>query len=128
MLNASQFARYAVAGGAGAVVHWGALWGLVQLSVDPRVATGIGYSFAVVTNYTIQYNYTFRSRLNHRKAFSRFFLVTSVGLALNIAAMHVLTIWLGVWYFAAQILVTGTLYLINYAVNKRFTFGLITKG
>ena len=126
MLNASQFARYAVAGGAGTIVHWGALWAFVQQGVDPRVATGIAYSFAVVTNYAIQYNYTFRSQLDHRTAFRRYLLVTTVGLALNIAAMHILTIWLGVWYLGTQILVTGTLFLINYAVNKRFTFGRIT--
>lgn len=123
MLKASQFARYAVAGGAGAIVHWGSLWAFVGLAgIDPRVATAIGYSLAVVTNYTIQHSYTFRSDLSHRKAFSRFLVVTTVGLAANIGAMQVLTIWLGLWYIAAQIFVTGTLYLINYAVNKRYTF------
>ena len=73
MLKASQFARYAVAGGAGTIVHWGSLWAFVGLAgIDPRVATAMGYSLAVVTNYTIQHSYTFRSDLSHRTAFSRF--------------------------------------------------------
>jgi putative flippase GtrA len=106
-----------LSGCAGLAVHMLTLSALVEWGrLDPRSATAIGYALAVIINYLLQYHIVFQSRAEHREAFVRYVALTAAGLGVNVLAMHVLTIMLGLWYLVAQLVSIGALFIVNFVV------------
>jgi putative flippase GtrA len=118
-----ELLRYVVAGGAALAVQLGVLTFLVEFfRVVPTVATSVGFVAAIVVNYVLQRRFVFQAEVGHSRAFARYLAVTLLGLAVNAAVFYVLTRQLGVFYALAQTLTTGLLFVVNYVVNRNFTF------
>jgi putative flippase GtrA len=118
-----QFARYFVSGGAAFLIHLATLSALVELFAVPAVvATGIGFIVALCANYTVQHTWVFKANGGHKTRFTRFVLVTVVTFALNIALFRLLNEVLGVWYLLSQIVASGVLFIVNFFVNRHYTF------
>lgn len=118
-----QFLKYSVAGGFAAVAHFGVLVLLVEnYAVLPTIASGIGFCIAGAVNYTLQYYWTFRASGPHALMLSRYTLVTLAMLLVNLLIFWFLNEQLDVYYFIAQIVATGIVVILNFTINRRWTF------
>lgn len=115
--------RYMIGGGLGAVTQFTVLYLLhEQLNTNATLASAIGFTLAVVVNYSFQYHLTFKSEGAHRIQFSRFTLVAMAGLAINTSIFWVLNEVLGLHYLLAQVGATGIVFGFNYLMNFYYTF------
>lgn len=117
-----QFISFAGVGAIGTVAHWSVLVFLVQwLSTDPVLASFTGAVVGALTNYVLNYRFTFRSTKRHREAMAKFLTVAGVGLALNSLIMAV-CVGAGIHYLLSQVIATGLVLLWGFAGNRLWTF------
>ena len=115
--------RYLVSGGTGAFIHFSILTALVALfGVDPVVSTTIGFIIGSMVNYTLQYHWTFSADGPHHVMLTRYAMVTTATMILNGQLFWLLTSKLGMHYLLAQLIVTGIIVVVNFLINKHYTF------
>lgn len=114
--------QYLVGGGIAVCVHMAILIGLVELiGVVAVVASTIGLIAGVIVNYLFQYYVTFRSSSRgHRSTAWRFIAVTSFTLLLNYLMFSALESRMH--YVIAQAVTILAIFLVNFGINKAFTF------
>ena len=121
--NRKSIFRYFVAGGLAAALHIAILALLVEfIHLNATLATTVGFVVASVFNYSLQYHWTFSATGSHILHFPRYCVVTSITVLINAGAFWTLNAALGVPYIIAQLVTTGLIFLLNYEVNRRFTF------
>ena len=74
----------------------------------------------VVVNYVLQRRFTFKTATSHSKAASRFFGIAALSAIVNSTLFSILNTFFP--YILAQFIATLVLFLINYEVNRKFTF------
>lgn len=117
----STFVRYAAVGACAALIQLSLLALFVEvLSAPPLLASTMALSIAIVFNYSLQRRVTFKSRAKHHVAGPRFLAITLSTLAGNAVLFSLLSAALP--YLIAQVLTLGTIFPINYQLNKRITF------
>lgn len=122
-LPTHQLFRYLLSGGVAAAAHLLTLTALVELfAIAPVTASGIGFCIAVIFNYSLQYHWTFGARDAHAVVFSRYLGVTLAMLGVNTALFWVFQVRLGLPYLLAQIPATGIVVVLNFNINRSFTF------
>jgi putative flippase GtrA len=120
----AELIKYSIAGGAAAATHLAVLAGLVQFMQVPKpMASAIGFCCATPVNYFIQHRFVFNRTGRHTIYFVRYVTVTLTMLAVNIIMFYILTQMLGLFYIYAQIIVIGIFFILNFLVNRSFTFG-----
>jgi putative flippase GtrA len=120
---AHQFAAYFGVGAAAAVVHFGVLIALVQLTgVDPLWAALAAYTIASVASYLLNRRHTYASSRPHSEATWRFSVVTLVGFGLTWICMHTLMARVGLSYLVAQIITIGIVLIWGFIAHKLWTF------
>lgn len=119
-----QFVRYAACGALSALVHIAVLVMLVELFRMPStLASAVGFACAIPVNYLLQHRFVFSRDGSHLSFFSRYFAVTLLSMGLNVVLHWLFTVVLGLYYVLGQILALGVVVLVNFAVNRHFTFG-----
>lgn len=117
------FASYALAGGLGTGVHYVVLYTLVELvGFKPTSASVGGALCGACVNYFLNRNLIFKSKIAHRRAAPRFFIIAGIALIINTAFMRILTQYFSTHYMLIQIGITAVLLLVTYFFNKRYTF------
>jgi putative flippase GtrA len=120
---ATQFTSFALVGVFGAIAHYGTLIALAEgAGADPVLASACGFVAGGLTNYVLNYRFTFRSGKQHSRALPQFFAVALVGLAFNTGLMALFVNVAGVHYLPAQIGTTGLLTLWHFGANRFWTF------
>lgn len=115
--------RYLVAGGTAAVLHLVVLILFVELTnVNATVASAIGFFLAVCLNYTLQYHWTFGLSEPHCRILTKYIVITTAMLGVNTVIFWVLFVKINVSYVIAQIIATGIVTVLNFTINKHFTF------
>ena len=115
--------RYGVAGCVAATVHLAVLTQLIEfIGVAATVASGVGFVVACAVNYLLQHYWVFRARGPIGFFLPRYIFITAATLCLNLCLFWVLHAFFGVWYLVAQVISIGTIFLINFCLNRRFTF------
>jgi putative flippase GtrA len=123
MKIAGEFVKYSIAGFAAAATHLAVLAGLVQLMQAPKpMASAIGFCCAIPVNYLIQHRFVFGRTGGHVVYFVRYIAVTLALLAVNVVIFSIFTQIFGIFYILAQILVIGIVFVLNFLVNRTFTF------
>ena len=118
-----QFVRYGISGGSAVGLHFLVLVVLVEWTVlNPTIATTVGFLAGCVVNYTLQHRWVFGANGNHQRFLLRYIGVTPCTVAFNAALFHALQAWLGVWYPLAQAVATGVVFLVNFEINRHYTF------
>ncbi len=118
-----QFAAFFGVGLVAAIVHYGALIGLVEAAgVDPVPATLVGYVAGGFVSYAMNRRLTYASHRPHAEATWRFTIVAGVGFLLTWALMHIGTRWLDAPYLPAQVVTTGIVLFWSFAAHKLWTF------
>ena len=117
------FIKYVISGGLAAAVHFLILIVLVEkISVNPTLATSLGFCAAIFVNYTMQYHWTFQSAGSHKTVFTRYVVITFMMLGVNTLIFWFLYEKLGFMYLLAQAVATGMVMFMNFAINKNYTF------
>jgi putative flippase GtrA len=107
-----------------AVVHYGLLIGLVELSGWRAVpATLVGYIGGGLVSYALNRSHTYRSDRPHAEAGWRFAVVAAVGFGLTALVMHGLVDRLALPYLPSQIVTTGIVLVWSFLAHKLWTFG-----
>ena len=118
-----QFIRFFISGSTALAVHLAVLALLVELhATNETLASGIGFLVAVVVNYTIQHRWVFEAEGNHSAHLPRYLLVTFITFAANLGLFWVALNLVGLWYPVAQVLTTGFIFILNFILNRQFTF------
>lgn len=92
------------------------------LKLNPTLSSGIGFVLASSLNYLLQRKLTFRSDMDHYRAFTRYCMVTTLTMCLNILLFWTLTEAMGIYYLFAQAQVTIVIAILNFLINRHFTF------
>jgi putative flippase GtrA len=123
------FCRYLVSGGAAVAVHMALLFALVEcLGTDETAATSAGFVLGSVVNYLLQYHFVFGATCRHLNSFFRYGAVTLTMLGVNAIVFRVLIEGVGMWYMLAQAMATGMVFVLNFLVNRSFTFAGGNRG
>lgn len=118
-----QFLRFAAVGVAGTAVHYGVLIIAVQsLGIQPLMGSSIGFLLGALTNYLLNYRFTFHSKRRHREAIPRFYAVAAVGFVLNGLILAFLLNFWDLYYLWSQIFATAIVLLWNFFANLVWTF------
>jgi len=118
-----QFIKFAAVGVVGTAVHYTALVALVEgFNLSALIATGIGFVLGAITNYILNYHYTFKSNKRHGEALTKFLIVAFIGGVINQGMM-----WLGVTvlsanYLLSQIAATTIVLFWNFIINRAWSF------
>jgi putative flippase GtrA len=118
-----QFFVFVGVGLVAAVVHYGALAGLVEFAkVDPVPATLVGYGFGSLVSYALNRRHTYRSQRPHCEAVWRFILVAASGFVLTGFFMALFTRVFFAPYFPAQIVTTLIILFWHFLAHRLWTF------
>lgn len=94
-----------------------------ELHFNKFIANGIGFTAAVVSNYIIHRNWTFKQ--NSAKAgrqFTAFFTVSIIGLLLNSAIIFLLDNMLYVNFYISKAIAIFIVFFWNFSANYFFVF------
>ncbi|MEM1103109.1 MAG: GtrA family protein [Pseudomonadota bacterium] len=116
-----QIIRYALAGSFAVAVMFSVLIALVEGAGAPELwASPASLFIAIIINYALQYHFTFRSKLGHSGAFAKFVAVAGLTMTLNTTLFAFLL--QHAHYLVAQAVTLGVVFIVNYSVNRHFTF------
>lgn len=90
--------------------------------LNPVAGTLVSYLFSAMFNYFANYYVTFLSGEKHIKSFKKFVLTVCIGLLLSGSLMHLLTVWLSVYYLVAQVVTTLIVLVWNFLSQKNWVF------
>lgn len=118
-----EFLKFITVGGAATILQFSFLHGLVLSGLArPIAASTTGYLLSALFNYWANHTFTFRSDQAHHIAFPRFVAVVIVGLGLNACLMAVGIHLLGLHYLVAQVFAIAPVVLVNFVLNRHWTF------
>ncbi|MBA3591359.1 GtrA family protein [Methylibium sp.] len=116
-----QFARYFVAGCAALTVHLAVMSAAIEfVGMRETLASSLGLVVSIGANFLLQRRYTFRSSVPLATGAALFVGFALLTLAINAALFDWLTGRLH--YLPAQLLSTAVVFVMNFHLNRRFTF------
>lgn len=118
-----EFAKYLLAGGFAASVWVFILWICVSLfGLPEEFSSFIGFVIATTINYKLQHKYVFMMEGDHYSLFKKFIMVNIFTQILNLVFFWYLLNVLNIQYLIAQIIVIGIVFVINFIINRSYTF------
>jgi len=90
------------------------------LDVHKTLASCTGFLASVCTNFVLQRRFTFRSSTPIGSGATKFLAFAIVTLAVNVALFDFLSRF--IHYVPAQLAATLLMFLVNFQLNRRFTF------
>ena len=119
----AQFSRFVEVGFVATAAHYLALVVLVELFAAPVVvASTVGAFLGALVGYFLNRRLTFRSRVAHEKALPRYMAVAAMSLVLNGVLMALLGTIPFLPYLIAQAITTGALMVLNFVMNRFWSF------
>ena len=118
-----DFARFFVAGGTAAAIHFLVLHlCIAALGWQAVISTSVGFFVAATFSYLANYYWTFKASLPHHHAIPKFLLVAGTGLGLNALVFAGVKYGLDTHYFVAQIVATGLVLFWNFGLQRAWSF------
>jgi len=118
------FIKFGITGVSGLTIDFALTWFFKdELHFNKFVANGIGFTAAVMSNYVIHRNWTFKH--NKSKAgpqFAVFFTVSVIGLLLNSAIIFLLDNMLYVNFYVSKAVAIFIVFFWNFSANYFFVF------
>jgi putative flippase GtrA len=117
----ANFSLHVVTGFASVAVHYGVLYGLLEISVPPLIASGIGFGGGAVTRFVLAYWRVFAPTHGLTTAGRLFVIVLVIQAGMNTALLaFLLSVGVGIW--PAQITTTIVLTFGNYVAYRLWVF------
>lgn len=125
--SVKQFIKFAIVGVGGTLIDWIFYYILTRwLGIYYLLAKTLSFIIAAINNYIWNRIWTFRSKeKNITGEFIKFFLVSLVGLGLNVLIMYLAVDKLKISDFWGLILATAIVMFWNFFANKLWTFRLV---
>jgi putative flippase GtrA len=117
----ANFSLHVLTGFAAVAVHYGVLYGLLELGVPPLAASAIGFGGGALTRFGLSYWRVFSPSRGLTIAGRRFVIAIAVQAVANTALLALL-LSLGVGVWPAQIATTIVLTFVNYAAYRLWVF------
>ena len=120
-----QYFKFIIVGGIGVVINLTILFLLTEfLGIYYIVSEIIAFITAIIHNYSINKIWTFKERLKDEslKKFSQYFLISLIGLVINLIVLYFLVEFFHIWYIIAELFATTISSIVNFYGNKFWTF------
>ena len=119
-----QILFYGAVGGIGTLGHYLVLALLVEFAgAAPVTASSMGFIVGALINHELNRLLVFPMTHNPRRTtLLRFMVIAALGFLVNLGVMALLTVSCDMYYFLAQILATGTVFVMTFSLNKIWTF------
>lgn len=119
-----QFIKFGLVGVLNTLVHYLVFLLLFRLvGVPMMAASAIGYMTGVLNSFFVNRKWTFKvSGDSSGSELVKFFTVNVVSLGVNLAALYVVSTWLGVLPEIAQVMAIFCTLVVNFSGNKWWTF------
>ncbi|MBB5636436.1 dolichol-phosphate mannosyltransferase [Pedobacter cryoconitis] len=118
------FIKFGITGACGLIIDFSLTWFFKdELNFNKFLANGIGFSVAVICNYIINRNWTFKD--NKSKSglqFTAFFTVSLIGLLLNSAIIFLLNNMFSVNFYISKAAAIFIVFFWNFSANYFFVF------
>jgi putative flippase GtrA len=117
--------RFGIVGISGMVVDFGVTFFLKELlKVKKYISNSIGFTFAATSNFILNRLWTFNStNPDIMMQFSRFFIISAIGLLLNNLTIYIFTNFkFKLNFYISKGIATGIVFVWNFSMNYFFTF------
>jgi putative flippase GtrA len=121
-----KFLAYVIVGGTCALLNLAVLWLLTSVvGLHYLLSNTVSFFALTPVGFLLQKLVTFRTpRAAAGFEWPRYFATMGSSFVANLALMYALVSLLGVWYLAANVLVTALLLAANFLANDRWSFAL----
>lgn len=118
------FLKFGITGVSGLIIDFSLTWFFKdELNFNKFIANGIGFTAAVVSNYFIHRNWTFKqNKVKAGPQFTAFFTVSIIGLLLNSAIIFLLDNMLYVNFYISKAVAIFIVFFWNFSANYFFVF------
>lgn len=120
----NQLLRFGLVGLSGTFMQYLTLWighGYLAAMSAPA-ASALGYLLGTLVNYWLNYFFTFGSSKTHGEAAIKYFFIVGVGWCINFFMMELLVHHYHWYYWFAQFLITGIVFIWNFSGSKWWAF------
>lgn len=120
-----EFFKFALVGLAGTIINLAILYLLTELFGIYYIVSAIfGFIVAVTSNFILNKIWTFNEdiRENAFSKYGKFFIVSIIGLIVNLIFLYIFTEYFGIYYLISQVLAIGLALFVNFFGNKIWTF------
>ena len=124
----ARFVKFCLVGGSGVLVNMGLTWLLTEKAgIFYALSNVIAIETAIITNYLLNYSFTFRDRrVAGKKSFivkmAQFNLVSLGGMIINVGILSFFTEIVGLHYLISNLIGIAGATLWNYFVNNWWTW------
>ena len=92
------------------------------ISLNPILASAIGFIIAALINYSLNYHLTFCCKKSHVPTVVKFFVTALIGIILNTFVLSLTIARLHFYYLWAQVIATFFVLFWNFTCNSLWTF------
>jgi len=118
-----QFMLYSASGVVATGAHYAVMASLVRWASFPEVAASCaGFIVGALVKYPLNYRMVFASHERHADAVPRYVASLVLSFALNALVLAGLLRVLDAYYMLAQVLTTGSVLLVNFALARFWIF------
>lgn len=117
-----QAVRFCVAGAAGVITYYAALYGLTEyLGVWYVASAVIGFVFNTGLNFTLQKFWTFQNKDTGlvRRQIVPYVAMTASFLVGNALLLYLMVQYLHMWYIGAQMILTVAISILSFIISSR---------
>lgn len=117
-----KFMSYFIVGGLAAIVEWIG-FALFNKFLAYLLATIIAFCFSTTFNYILGKKMTFKNYEKKKSDLMNVFIVSAIGLGLNILFMYIMIDVFNFKYeFIAKVIATGLVFMWNYISRRLFIY------
>lgn len=117
-----QVVRFCVAGAAGVIAYYAALYGLTEyFGVWYVISAVIGFVLNTGLNFTLQKFWTFQNKETHMvdRQLALYAAMTVSFLVGNTVFLYLMVEYLHVWYIGAQVILTAVISVLSFIISGK---------
>jgi len=127
-LFAKQAAKYYAVGASGVLVNLGLLFYITEyVGLWYFLSYTLAISASITSNFILNKFWTFRDSLNSQRTivmYVKFVSVSLLGMAIQLGTVYLLVESSSVYYMLAALVSISIAGVINFIINRRWTFGI----
>lgn len=118
-----SFIKFGITGASGLIVDFSFTWLFKDVFLVNRfLASAIGFTAAVISNYFINRFWTFKNKDQIGKQLLSFVLVSLIGLVLNSFFVYLINHGLGINFYLSKAIAVVLVFFWNFSANYFFVF------
>lgn len=119
-----KFLKFGAVGIVNTLITIGSFTLFVYLGVNYILANFMAYILGMINSFFLNKNWVFQTKTNHISIVIKFIFVNLITLGINTLFLYVLVQFIHLHASVAQLISTSFGLVINYVLNKKWTFNL----